>query len=258
MHAAGSNINWVWQWTTLLSEEEHQQLHELSTLLVGFSLSPDRPDSWRWIPGTAGTFSVKSCYSFLLDSRQSEALDAAVLDEVKKLWRNDLPSKVLVFGWRLLLDRLPTRGALHHRGILPNPNELNCIFRQQHVEDCEHLFFNCPVITSVWELVYHWMGRRVVTGAAVVNGRHHFARFGNLFRYPKRGRVNHLIWLVTTWCVWNLCNQVVFKGAIPNVSSLVDDIKKFSWLWFNGRFARNSCITFSDWCQDPMSSIISL
>ncbi|KAK2410047.1 hypothetical protein QL285_045438 [Trifolium repens] len=160
MHTSDSNTNWVWQWSNQLSEEEHQQLQELSTLLADISLSPDRPDSWRWIPGTTGTFSVKPCYSFLLDSRQPEAIDADVLEAIKKLWRNDLPSKVLVFGWRLLLDRLPTRRALHRRGILTNSNELNCIFCHQHLEDCEHLFFNCPVIISVWELVYQWIGRR--------------------------------------------------------------------------------------------------
>jgi hypothetical protein len=183
-----------------LSEEEQQQLNDLITLLVGFSLCPDRPNSWRWIPGTTCIFSIKSYYSFLLETPQAEAIDADVLDAIKNLWRNDLPSKVLVFGWRLLLERLPTRGALHHRGILANPNDLLCIFCLHHIEDCEHLFFNCPFIKRVWEMVYHCIGRSVVTRAAVVNGRHHFFRFGNLFRYPKGGRVSHLIWLATT-CV---------------------------------------------------------
>jgi hypothetical protein len=256
--SADPNTNWAWQWTTQLNAEEQQQLNELSTLLVGFHLYPDRPDSWRWIPGSAGIFSVKSCYNFLLETRQTEVIDDSVLEVIKKFWRNDLPSKVLVFGWRLLLERLPTKGALHRRGILTNNNELLCNFCSQQVEDCEHLFFNCTVITSVWELIYQWIGRRVITGAAIVNGRHHFSRFGNLFQYPKGGRVNHLIWLGTTWCVWNLRNQVVFNRATPTVSGMVDDIKTFSWLWFNGRFARNSCISFSDWCQDPMSSITSL
>jgi hypothetical protein len=31
---------------------------------------------------------------------------------VKKLWKNDIPSKVNFFGWRLLLEKLPTRAAL--------------------------------------------------------------------------------------------------------------------------------------------------
>ncbi|KAK2435369.1 hypothetical protein QL285_020433 [Trifolium repens] len=226
--AADLYANGVWQWSNPLFEEEQQQLNDLITLLVGFPLCPDRPDSWRWIPGTAGIFSVKSCYSFLLQTRQAKVLDADVLDALKNLWRNDVSSKVLVFGWRLLLERLPTRGALSHRGILTSPNDLHCIFCLHHIEDCEHLFFNCSFIKNIWEIVYQWIGRSVVTGAAVANGRHHFSRFGNLFRYPKGGRVNHLIWLATIWCVWNLRNQVVSKRATPIAFSLVDDIKTFS------------------------------
>jgi hypothetical protein len=170
--------NGVWQWRNPLTDDEKQQLHELVTLLAGFSLSSDRQDSWRWIPGTAGIFSVKSCYSFLLETRQDEGIDDEVLHALKILWRNDVPSKVLFFGWRLLLERLPTRGALSHRGILNNPNDLHCIFCLQNVEDCDHLFFNCPFSKSVWDLVYHWIGRSVVTGTTTINGRHHFSRFG--------------------------------------------------------------------------------
>jgi hypothetical protein len=32
------------------------------------------------------------------------------------------------FGWRLLLQKLLTRAALNHRGILLNPLDLPCIF----------------------------------------------------------------------------------------------------------------------------------
>jgi hypothetical protein len=103
----------VWQWTSPLSEEELQQLNSLIELLVGFSLHHNRPDSWRWIPGAAGIFSVKSCYNFLLENRHVVVLDPEVLDLLKNLWIIYVPSKVLVFGWRLLLDRLPTKGALN-------------------------------------------------------------------------------------------------------------------------------------------------
>jgi hypothetical protein len=85
----------------------------------------------------------------------------------------------------------------------------------------------------------------------------HFSSFGTLFNYQKGGQTNHLIWLAPTWNIWKLRNQVAFNGVIPNASSLLQDIKSFSWLWFSGRFARNSCIPFTDWCQDPMSFIRS-
>jgi hypothetical protein len=60
--------------------------------------------------------------------RRVEALDANVMAAIKKLWWNDVPSKVSIFGSRLSLERLPTRSALNRRGILLNPHDLSCIF----------------------------------------------------------------------------------------------------------------------------------
>jgi hypothetical protein len=105
-------------------------------------------------------------------------------------------------------------------------------------------------------LVSNWIGKNVAAETCT-NVRDHFSLCGFLFRFPKGGRTNHLIWLTINWCVWKLRNSVVFNGDSPNISSLLDDIKTYSWLWFSGRYARNSCIPFSVWCQDPMSSILS-
>jgi hypothetical protein len=161
---------------------------------------------------------------------------------------------VLVFAWRLLLDWLPTWNALHCRGILINPNDLSCVFCTQHTEEISHLFFLCPFNKGIWEAFSNWIGKSVPT---YLVGCNHFTRFGKLFRHQNKGRTNHLIWLATTWCTWNLRNQVVFNGATPDASTLFEDIKFYSWLWFSRRLARDSCIIFSNWCQDPMSSILS-
>ncbi|GAU51106.1 hypothetical protein TSUD_141480 [Trifolium subterraneum] len=105
-----------WQRTEQLTDNEVQQAAELAELLVGVSLHLCTLDHWRWIPKNSGLFTVKSCYNTLLSSRQSTELDHNVLLAITQLWKNDIPSKVLIFGWRLLLERLPTRLALNHRG----------------------------------------------------------------------------------------------------------------------------------------------
>ncbi|CAJ2678430.1 unnamed protein product [Trifolium pratense] len=107
---------WRWNWSESLSVNEAQQLTELQGLFEGFSLHNNNHDQWRWIPDSNGLFTVKSCYTNLLDLRQVELQDVHVLEAIRRLWKSDVPSKVNVFGWRLLLNRLPTRGALHHRG----------------------------------------------------------------------------------------------------------------------------------------------
>jgi hypothetical protein len=162
--------------------------------------------------------------------------------------------QVLVFAWRLLLDPPPTRHALHRRGILINTNDLPCVFCTHHTEEISHLFFLCPFSKGIWEAVSNWIGKSVPSDTV---GSDHFTRFGKLFGHQHKGRINHLIWLATTWCTWNLRNQVVFKGVTPDAPTLFKDIQFYSWLWFSRRLAPDSCIIFTNWCQDPMSSILS-
>jgi hypothetical protein len=142
----------------------------------------------------------------------------------------------------------------NYRGILNNPHDLPCVFYFHHIEDCVHLFYCCSFSKGVWEVVFNWVGKRLSMDAVSWN---HFSLFGTLFNFQKGGRINHLLWLATTWNIWKLRNQVVFNGVTRNAFLLLDDIKSFSWLWFSGRFARNFCISFSDWCQNPMSFILS-
>jgi hypothetical protein len=184
------------------------------------------------------------------------ALDNNVLVAINKLWKIDVPSKIHVFGWRLLLDRLPTRSALNHRGILLNSDGLPCIFYLSHVEDRGHLFFSCSFSKGIWEAFYNWLGKSFPTS---VEGWNHFLLFGDLVRLKKGGgRVNRLIWLSIMWSIWKHRNEVIFKGVNPDAIALFNDIKAVSWFWLSSRFGRNSSIPFLNWNLDPLSCIYSI
>jgi hypothetical protein len=104
----------------------------------------------------------------LLEYRQVEALDANVLAAIKYLCRNDVSSKVNVFGWRLLLNRLSTRLGLNRRCILLNSHDLPCVFCFLNIEDNAHLFFFCPFSKGVWNAVFSWLGKDFPTGYCLV------------------------------------------------------------------------------------------
>jgi hypothetical protein len=246
---------WNWNWLQQLSDSEFRQLEGLQGLLFDFALSSDIADRWKWKPGPLGQFTVRSFYSILIDSHPVEGLEANVLTALKKLWRIDVPTKILVFGWRFLIDRLPTRSALNHRGILHNPNDLSCAFCSQHVEDIGHIFFSCHFSTSIWSAISNWIGKTLPSGVDYCT---HFLLFGKLFCLKKGGgRVSRLIWLATTWNIWKLCNEVIFNGVIPDTTTLVNNIKIVSWLWFSGRFGRKANLSFLNWCIDPLGCFIS-
>jgi hypothetical protein len=206
----GTALAWSWQWSQQLTPNEVNGLEELKELLVGFSLIPDCPDRWRWKSGSMGLFSVRSCYSILNVMQPTVTLDGDVLATINKLWRIDVPSKALVFGWRFLLDKLLTRSALNHRGILTNSLDLHCIFCSQIVEDCDHLFFSFQFSKGIWGAISRWLGKTIPTG---VDRWTHFLMFGDLVSLKKGGgRVNRLIWLATMWSIWKHMNEVIFKG----------------------------------------------
>jgi hypothetical protein len=182
---------WSWNWRQQLSTSEQTQLDAFKVLLLDFTFIPNAVDRWRWMTGSLGLFSVRSCYSLLSESQAAEEIDVNVLVAVKKLWKIDIPSKVLVFGWRLLLEKLPTRSARNHRGILHHSQDLTCPFCSQQVEDINHLFFNCLFSKSVWEHISNWIGKHILTGAECWNN---FMEFGKLISSKKGGgRVNRLI-----------------------------------------------------------------
>jgi hypothetical protein len=207
------------------------------------------------MPGIVGIFSVKSCYISLLQGRNAVIVEPNVLGAIQKLWKNDVPSKVSVFGWRLLLQKLPMRAALNHRGVLINPHDLPCVFCFQVSEDCSHLFFHCHFSMCIWENVFSWMGYH---GISSLEGWNHFNSFGNTVKSKNSSRVSHLIWLATTWCLWKHRNDVIFNGVVPNVPSLLDNIKAHSWNWFSGRSGRQSLLSFSDWCEHPIACFQSI
>ncbi|CAJ2668249.1 unnamed protein product [Trifolium pratense] len=218
-------------------------------------MGAESEDKWRWIPEKSGFFTVKSVYSFFLSGRVMHDVNPGVLPALKSLWENDIPSKVGVFGWRLLLEKLPTRAALAARGILTNSHDLSCVFCFNEVEDCPHLFFKCLFMQQVWRKIFSWMG---CVSYHYVEGWHHFNFFGDIMKSKRGPKVKHLIWLATTWCAWNLRNNIVFRGAIADLALLVDQIKLISWLWFIGRSGRSCTFLYSDWCVNPLLCIFSI
>jgi len=77
-----------------------------------------RGDTWSWRFSFDGQYSVKSAYSVLLRRLPaSSALVGDSLQAVSQILKSGAPSKVIVFSWQLILDRIPTRFNLLRRGV---------------------------------------------------------------------------------------------------------------------------------------------
>ncbi|CAJ2644735.1 unnamed protein product [Trifolium pratense] len=246
-----NNNMWSWKlnWMEALDDADIESLNELHQLLEQVRPNRASSDRRRWSSNSDGSFSVRSTYMVLQDKRVGTTLDTNTVAALKRLWKNNVPSKVSLFGWRLLLEKLPTREALFCKGIITNNHERSCVFCFKEVEDIQHIFFTCCITSQIWQKIFVWLGTNVISFEDVTC---HFTLFGELAKGNHSKRIRHIIWLATTWSIWRTRNNIIFRGDCVNISSLVEQIVYFSWFWFIGRTWNNVNLVFSEWRNNPL------
>jgi hypothetical protein len=253
----GSRVNNVWEWkfdwTEPLSDVEAGLELELLNMLFPFQPRPDAEDRYRWIPSTAGFFWVKSAYSELVNSTILANLEDLMVHSLRLMWKNNFPSKVSVFGWRLLLEKLPTKDALFNKGIITINTERRRVLCSNQNESFFHVFVQCNFSATVWRnFSATWLGLNLIISTSV---QHHFLLFGDLVKSKVNKRHRHIIWLATMWCIWRRRNNIVFREDRATIFSTVNQIIYMSWFWFSGRLRSNVDITFDYWCTNPLDCL---
>ncbi|GAU43034.1 hypothetical protein TSUD_12890 [Trifolium subterraneum] len=94
------NNSWSWklEWTSLLTEMESADAADLQLLLEQVQPCRDRNDRRKWIPNTTGLFPVQSAYIVLQKHSVLTKIEPNILSAWKRLWINNVPSKVLILG----------------------------------------------------------------------------------------------------------------------------------------------------------------
>jgi len=106
-------------------------------------------DSWRWLLDPIHGYSIRGTYRFL--TSVDEPLVGGANNNV---WHKLAPSKVSLFAWRLLQNRITTRSNLVRRHVLQSNDNL-CVRGCGNIETANHLFIGCDLFGSVWSLVCH-------------------------------------------------------------------------------------------------------
>lgn len=58
----------------------------------------------------------------------------------KELWKTFIPSKVLIFRWRLFTNFLPSRDVMYRRHVILTEEDVGCLFCKEKHKDLLHLF----------------------------------------------------------------------------------------------------------------------
>lgn len=138
-------VGGVWNWNLQFGDHDLmsnllEDFLDLMNFLVEVSPHHNSKAAFFWKESESKFFTVKSCYITMSIVSVVSDLEINLKVVFDLLWKMKIPLKVRIFGWRLLLDRLPTRSSLVARRIISNLHDMVCVLCFNAVEDDVHLF----------------------------------------------------------------------------------------------------------------------
>ena len=137
------NDAWVPPLPQALSDQPVAELISMQELVADRRLSEAVQDAWVW---SRPSFTTLAAYRLLQDQENSE--DPLILQRCRLVWKQRLPLKIKVFAWLQQRRRLMTRSRLQR--LVPDA-PVECPLCARAVEDCQHLFFVCPLAQTMWQ-----------------------------------------------------------------------------------------------------------
>ncbi|XP_021751015.1 uncharacterized protein LOC110716678 [Chenopodium quinoa] len=174
-----------------------------------------------WIPDSRGRYSIKSGY---WSQFEEEGAGGGVCFW-GKYWKVRLWPKILLFGWKVIRNKLPTKHNLMKRGLLM---EEGCVFCNKREETIEHLFRDCEVVKRAW---WGEFGIRTEVNNHVQLEQWLMDLLWYSFKLEQEGMVSERI-LVLLYAIWLHRNEIIFRGMSVSPKSILDltQVHARSWL----------------------------
>ena len=137
------------------------------------------------------------------------------------MWKRRFPLKIKMFAWLLLRWRLTTRSRLQR--MVPDAL-VECPLCARAMEDCQHLFFVCPLAQTVWQET--GVGRLVTTSEE--------AFWRSLGSGTFRHEVEWKTIFATLWSLGIHRNEVIFRGRTPSADAILHSARGFVFFWQRG------------------------
>jgi hypothetical protein len=250
-----SNNVWTWKlnWRRNLFQWEADLVAQLESFINGTPiLLVD--DSWSCSKGDEGFYAVKAGYNFLSENFLPVVeVSTNVLAVLKNLWSTLAPSKVIVFSWQLMMQRLPTRVNLARRGVPGLRENPCCVWCPEERESEVHLFGTCSVALAVWSEIYKWLGLQVAHPSDLCSSFDSFGFPFNVGKKRKKGLI--MIWQAVVWAIWKARNACIFDGKVVAVDELVETIKHVSLRWFLAKRFPSVCCYY-EWVKFPLDCLL--
>ncbi|XP_030495229.2 uncharacterized protein LOC115711029 [Cannabis sativa] len=138
------------EWNLLLLQRDFSVV-DIDKILTTPLSSTSLDDCWVWHHTTHGEYTDQSGYHFAcsLVDQHSSSNSSSDSSWWNHFWGLNIPSKVKIFGWKLIQNSLPTAAALYQRKIITSAA---CSLCSNAWESVGHAMFSCKHAKAVWGL----------------------------------------------------------------------------------------------------------
>ena len=239
---------WQWQleWRRARFEWEVVLEEEMLRYVEKGSMNKEVNDCILWRGDALGVFSVKSAYD-CMNSQVSSTTNSVF----KMLWQTEARPSAQTTAWKVLLDRLPTKGNLIRRGVqVTSPL---CVFCHESDESVQHLLCECKFTHRVWTFCSRWIG---IEMAHHNDPKRHFENFHLVHCNLKQNQVWKGTWVAIVRCIWDQRNVIIFRQGVPDAEEVFHSAQMLSWLWLKHK-VKPFIYALSDWILNPNQCIRS-
>ncbi|KAL4580950.1 hypothetical protein LXL04_017156 [Taraxacum kok-saghyz] len=235
----GESLEWVWEWKRrTLSVAEKIELSCCKLMLQSVNISIVT-DSWRWLGDKSGNFAVGSLRRIWEEFSFPELA-------YKHFWNNWVPIKVNFLGWRVVLNRLPSKRGLGNRGV--HMTSTTCVLCDADEESETHLFLQCTWVKEIWASIALWCEldlSRIYSMEQILAITH------ALLQSNAQKKVVNTIILATIWFIWKAINDAIFNNKKVSSRLVVEGVKSNTFLWVKNR--GKMLLNWDSWSMIPFA-----
>ncbi|XP_050212856.1 uncharacterized protein LOC126664492 [Mercurialis annua] len=215
------------RWKRRLRVGDQQLLQQLQDQIVTFVPDVESRDHFCWnkkenyTPAAFRQLLQHSSSSVQFNISLSSAANRRVTHQLPRhlncsyFWDFRIPPKINFFLWLLMRDRISSKAALAHRGILHTEN-INCSYCSLD-ETSLHIVMHCRYAWLTWNKLLHMCD---VHTALPFNLLEFFSFWTSLS--VKRYRVLwQTIWFFCIWELWKARNKRVFQNLFVEVDQVI-------------------------------------
>ncbi|XP_015949076.1 uncharacterized protein LOC107474004 [Arachis duranensis] len=236
-HSADKGSQSFWGWQNLLEgrkvaekvdrQWKQEQIEEIfppetATRILSTLLNADGVDKLQWIWNKRKQYDVFTGYTIAYNFYHVPIAQFPLLLQNQVIWKQvwglKIQTKLQIFLWRAIHERLPMMHVIHHR--FENTLPLCLRFRVED-ETITHCLHHCGPVVATWNALFS-------TDTVAQNGSPDFASWWLRVTIKNQGGVETLARVVIVcWELWKAQNREVFEGRKTMVEEITEAVSRY-------------------------------